>query len=120
MADLDQSKLMKKKRSDAFVFQTFIFLSANLSAKICSKYLLINSEIFKSLPKKRAEVNYLSGLVWDLRVAHPEGVEPPTSWSVARHSIQLSYGCTTMYPTLIRKPSKLKGFMNINLLIKQL
>ena len=26
-------------------------------------------------------------------MAHPEGVEPPTSWSVARHSIQLSYGC---------------------------
>jgi hypothetical protein len=22
----------------------------------------------------------------------PEGFEPPTSWSVARHSIQLSYG----------------------------
>jgi hypothetical protein len=22
----------------------------------------------------------------------PEGVEPPTSWSVARHSIRLSYG----------------------------
>ena len=25
-------------------------------------------------------------------MAYPEGFEPPTSWSVARHSIQLSYG----------------------------
>ena len=27
-----------------------------------------------------------------LEMAYPEGLEPPTSWSVARHSIQLSYG----------------------------
>ena len=27
-------------------------------------------------------------------MAHPEGLEPPTSWSVARRSIQLSYGCS--------------------------
>ncbi len=26
------------------------------------------------------------------KMAYPEGFEPPTSWSVARHSIQLSYG----------------------------
>ena len=26
------------------------------------------------------------------KVARPSGVEPETSWSVARHSIQLSYG----------------------------
>lgn len=25
-------------------------------------------------------------------MAYPEGLEPPTSWSVAKHSIQLSYG----------------------------
>ena len=25
-------------------------------------------------------------------MVRPEGVEPPTSWSVAKHSIQLSYG----------------------------
>lgn len=29
---------------------------------------------------------------WRKIVARPEGVEPPTSWSVAMHSIQLSYG----------------------------
>ena len=27
-----------------------------------------------------------------LLVVRPEGVEPPTFWSVARRSIQLSYG----------------------------
>ena len=26
------------------------------------------------------------------KMAYPEGFEPPTFWSVARHSIQLSYG----------------------------
>ncbi len=27
-------------------------------------------------------------------MVYPEGLEPPTSWSVAKHSIQLSYGYT--------------------------
>jgi hypothetical protein len=36
-------------------------------------------------------------------VARPEGLEPPTSWSVARRSIQLSYGrmnCQVLQPVL--------------------
>ncbi len=28
----------------------------------------------------------------EIHMAYPKGLEPPTSWSVARHSIQLSYG----------------------------
>ena len=31
----------------------------------------------------------------DKKMAYPEGLEPPTFWSVARHSIQLSYGYAT-------------------------
>ena len=30
-------------------------------------------------------------------MVHPGGVEPSTFWSVARRSIQLSYGCSTLY-----------------------
>ena len=30
-------------------------------------------------------------------LVHPEGLEPATFWSVARRSIQLSYGCLTFY-----------------------
>ena len=29
-------------------------------------------------------------------MAHPEGFEPPTLWSEARCSIQLSYGCMSL------------------------
>ena len=43
-------------------------------------------------------------------MAHPEGVEPPTSWSVARHSIQLSYGCTKVKKLVYKSNSgKLKA-----------
>ena len=37
------------------------------------------------------------------KLVHPEGVEPPTSWSVAKRSIQLSYGCT-LKERFINKP----------------
>ena len=30
---------------------------------------------------------------WGNKMAHPRGVEPLTSWSVVKYSIQLSYGC---------------------------
>ena len=39
-------------------------------------------------PKNPSIPNDIEGYM-----AHPRGVEPLTSWSVARRSIQLSYGC---------------------------
>lgn len=30
---------------------------------------------------------------WEWFMVHPVGFEPTTSWSEAKHSIQLSYGC---------------------------
>lgn len=39
---------------------------------------------------KRTEMEYLKNLLSDLRMAHPEGFEPPTNWFEANYSIQLS------------------------------
>jgi hypothetical protein len=38
------------------------------------------------------------------QMVRPEGFEPPTFWSVARHSIQLSYGRTVMQRLQSRPP----------------
>ena len=35
-------------------------------------------------------------------MAHPEGFEPPTTWFVARYSIQLSYGCVAIEGRIMR------------------
>ena len=45
------------------------------------------------------------------KMAYPEGLEPPTSWSVARHSIQLSHGyawgkCDVYYHTPARRTNR--------------
>ena len=38
----------------------------------------------------------LSYLAAKIKMVNPEGIEPPTFWSVARRSIQLSYGSTCL------------------------
>ncbi len=40
----------------------------------------------------QGESNVSGGVQGVERMAYPEGLEPPTSWSVAKRSIQLSYG----------------------------
>ncbi len=42
-------------------------------------------------------------------MARPEGVEPPTTWFVARYSIQLSYGRTAL-----RWQIMLENMINVN------
>ena len=51
-------------------------------------------------------------------MAHPEGFEPPTTWFVARYSIQLSYGCVAIERRIMRIQLKLVNknfhFLTIN------
>ncbi len=56
---------------------------------------VIESESIRGLRffKRSEEINKGCARTWgEDRVARPEGFEPPTTWFVARYSIQLSYG----------------------------
>ena len=69
----------------------------------------------RKTPRKRAKITRIDILLFaEFEMAHPEGVEPPTSWSVARHSIQLSYGCTLFYKVTYEQisASTIKGLLN--------
>ena len=52
-------------------------------------HFLLHAEF---ITKFQAKKNDLVVVSLSLKMARPEGFEPPTTWFVARYSIQLSYG----------------------------
>lgn len=61
-----------------------------------------NAPVNGGEPWRRAMAESQSPLMAEsLLLARPKGVEPLTFWSVARHSIQLSYGRTAVEAILV-------------------
>ena len=60
-----------------------------------------NVRISEKKQKKR-DLIYSNLHDQDKKMVHPVGLEPATFWSVARRSIQLSYGCTISKKKLLK------------------